>query len=90
MAIAIVYMRDYLVAQVLIVSSSTILVMILLGISHPLGDLANNYKELLNEYVIILIMDLLLCSSDPSLDIDARPMIGWCIVGILGLSISLS
>ena len=38
----------------------------------------------------MIVVDLLLFSSDPAVDLESRMLIGWAIIGILGLSIALS
>lgn len=43
----------------------------------------------MNEFVILIVMDMLLFASDPSLDLDQRLFIGYGIIGILGTSIFL-
>ena len=85
-----VFFTGQLVVQVLIVTLSTIVIMILLGNVHPFSVVSRNYSSLIGEFVILIIMDLLLFSSDPSLDLDQRIFIGYGIMGILGISIVMS
>lgn len=86
----VIYLNEYLVFQVLIIILSTILIMTNLGAAHPYAVVRRNYTSILSEFVIVLVMDLLLFSSDPSISLEARMMIGWAITGILGLSIAFS
>ena len=69
---------------------STIAIMILLGNAHPFSNVGRNYTTLIAEFVILIIMDLLLISSDPALDLEQRIFFGYGIIGILGLSIIMS
>ena len=73
-----------MVMQVELIIVSTFLVMALIGFVHPLRK---SIRVLIDEFVIILVMDLLFFSSDPAIDPDLRLYIGWGMIGILGLSI---
>ena len=64
--------------------------MTLLGYVHPFEVVRRNYTEIASESVILIVVDLLMCSSDPAVDLDSRMLIGWAIIGILGLSIAFS
>lgn len=86
----ILFLGDYLVLQVLLIELSTIYLMATLGSAHPYADIKRNYISILNEFVIVVIADLLLFSSDPALDGFTRLYLGWAIVGVLGLSILYS
>ena len=58
--------------------------MALVGFVHPVK---NSIKNLVDEFVIILVMDLLFFSSDPTIDPQIRLYIGWGLIAILALSI---
>ena len=66
----VVLMQEYLVYQVLIITLCTIAIMALLGNVHPFKVVRRNYTELASEFVIIIVMDLLLFSSDPAIEPD--------------------
>ena len=68
----------------------TIVVMAVLGGAHPYRVVKRNYVALVDEFIILVITDLLLFSSDPGVDADSREYLGWAIVGILGVSIIYS
>lgn len=44
----------------------------------------------MNEFVIVIVADLMFFASDLALDGSARQNLGWSIVGVLGLSIVYS
>ena len=88
--LAALFMHEFLVFQVLLVTLSTILIMALLGGAHPFKIVSRNYIGLISEFVIIVIMDLLLFSSDPAIEPESRGYLGWSIIGILGASIILT
>ena len=67
LAFTTVLMQDYLVMQTMSVILSSILITSVLGRVHPYKIVKNNYKEIINESVIILIMDLFLFYSDPTI-----------------------
>ena len=37
-----------------------------------------------DEYMILLLTDSLLISTDPALDVEARENLGWVLIGLLG------
>ena len=88
--IAMALFVKVLVFQAMSIVLSTILIMWLLGSYHPFKVVSRNYKEILSEFVIIVVMDLLLFSSDPALDVNSRALLGWAVIGIMGLSIIFS
>lgn len=69
---------------------STIAIMVLLGNKHPYLVVSRNYTELNSEFAIIIVMDLLLAASDPKLSGDSTEMMGFGIIGVMGLSILAS
>ena len=83
-------MADLVVIQVLIMTLSTIAIMILLGNAHPFSTVSRNYTSLISEFVIIIITDLLLISSDPDLDLYWRIDFGYGMIAILACTIILS
>ena len=90
LAVSAVILSDYLVLQVMGICLSSILITAVLGSAHPLKVVSNNYKEIGNEAVIILILDLLLFSSDPCVTPESRAYIGYAMIGVLGLSLCFS
>ena len=68
--IVTIFMVGQLVVQVLFVTMTTIAIMILLGNAHPFSQVSRNYTSLISEFAIIIMMDLLLISSDPALDLE--------------------
>ena len=86
----ILYMQDYLVVQIMVITLVTIAIMALLGYKHPFQIIRRNHQELASEFVIMVVLDLLMFSSDPAVSLASRMLIGWTIIGILGLSITLS
>ena len=83
-------MVKYLVLQVMAVILSSIMITAVLGSAHPYKIVKKNYIEIGNEMVIILIMDLLLFSSDPSVTPENRAYIGFAMIAILGISLFIS
>ena len=64
----ILYLNDFMIIQVMLISYSTIYIMAILGTVHPLNELRQNYYEILSETVIVFTLDLMLFSSDPSIE----------------------
>ena len=83
-------MKEYVVIQIMVITLCTIAIMTLLGNVHVFKVVRRNYTEIASEFVIIIVLDGLMFSSDPTVDGDNRIYIGWGIIGILGLSIALS
>ena len=73
-----------MVIQVLLISVMTIFVMTLIGFVKPEGE---PLSHLIDEFVVIIVLDLLFFSTDPVLDADMRIYLGWVLISILGLSI---
>ena len=73
-----------MVIQVLLISVMTIFVMTLIGFVKPEGE---PLSHLIDEFVVIIVLDLLFFSTDPVLDADMRIYHGWVLISILGLSI---
>ena len=78
------YLMDVMVLQTLLVAFSTIVVLALVGFVHPVE---NSLGQVIDEFVVIIILDLLFFSSDPALDPNMRLYVGWLMIGILGISI---
>lgn len=50
-----------------------------------------NYSNMASEFGLLIVIDLLLVCADPqAADIQARKMIGWTMIGILGIQIAVS
>ena len=61
--------------------------MAFLGFNKPYSDLSLNVRGIFDEYVILMVLDFLLISSNPVLDVEMRLDIGWCVIAILGATI---
>jgi len=61
--------------------------MALVGFVHPVRK---SLSQVIDEFVIILCMNMLFFSSDPVLDPDLRLYIGWGLIGILAMSITVN
>jgi len=81
---ASIFLKDAMVLQTLIIINSTFVIMALVGFVHPIR---NSVKNLIDEFVIILVMDLLFFSSDPMISPSIRLYIGWVLIAIVALSI---
>ena len=90
LAMTAVFMGEYLVYQTLIVVVSTIAIIAVLGFAHPFSIVWDNYTKIASESVIIFIMDLLLFSSNPTVDTMLRKIFGFCMIGTLGISLLFS
>lgn len=90
LVIALLFLNNFLVFQVLIVSLSTIFIMTVIGFARPFAVQSRNKTELASEMVILITCDMLLCASDPKIDPEARMILGWAIIGILGVQIITS
>ena len=73
-----------MVLQVLLLALSSIFITAHLGFAKPLNK---SFGHIIDEFVVILVLDLLFFTTDPLLDPDNRLMIGYVLIGILGLSI---
>ena len=79
-----IYLRNIMVVQVLILSVISIFLIALLGFIRPVRK---SFAQLMDEFVVIIVLDLLFFSTDPILDPDYRIYLGWVLIGLLGLSI---
>ena len=79
-----IYLMDVMVLQTLLIAISTVVVLALVGFVHPVE---NSLGQVIDEFVVIIILDLLFFSSDPALDPNMRLYVGWLMIGILGISI---
>ena len=59
--------------------------MTLIGIVHPYAEMHKNRMGMLTEFVILLVIDCLLCSTNPGLEPSARAHLGWTVIAILSL-----
>ena len=75
--------------QILILTLATIFVLIFLG-NHSLRPVRLNYARMASEFGLLVIMDLLLVCANSIVDTQARKMIGWTMIGILGTQIAVS
>ena len=66
------------------------MIMAVLGMAHPYSEVKKNYKMIGSEFVIVLIMDMLLFTSDPSTAASNRSYIGFAMIAALGISLFLS
>ena len=66
----------------------SIFLMTIFGNAHPYSETAKNRLGMLTEFVILLVIDVLLCSSNPGLDVSARSYLGWTVIAILSLTMA--
>ena len=90
MVFAIMFINEYTVYSMLLINIITIFVMNLLGSKHPLTPIKENYIAIFNEFVIIVMMDLMLITSLPTITVERKKGLGWSMVYILGISIAIS
>ena len=90
MVYAIVFINSMTVCSILLINIITIFVMNLLGSKHPLKPIKENYIAIFNEFVIIVMMDLMLITSLPTITVERKKGLGWTMVYILGISIAIS
>ena len=90
MVFAILFINEMTVYSMLLINIITIFVMNLLGTKHPLTPIKENYIAIFNEFVIIVMMNLMLITSLPTIEIERKKGLGWSMVYILGISIAIS
>ena len=61
----LILIEEAMVVQVTILTVQTIFVMMWLSNYHPYKELKRNSVSIMNEFLVIIIIDLLLFSSDP-------------------------
>jgi len=83
----ILFMQEYVVIQCLLVSVSSIILMAFVGYNRPSIYKGFNRGKIFDEYLVLLVMDCLLISSDPTLDTEMRIEIGYVLMGLLGVAI---
>ena len=86
-AVVTIYMMRMIVVQTLAIAISSIFVMSLAGFVRPFKK---SFVQLLDEYVALIVLDLLFFSTDPNLNPYIRLHIGWQLIAILGLSIAFN
>ena len=86
------YLQDYMVIQVSLMSLSTIYMMHILTSKQPYLDLRTNYgsQGLAGEVVILVVNDLFLFATDPQVIPDNREAIGFVIIAVVGLNITIT
>ena len=85
LAVIIMFAGHLLVVQMLVICLSSIFIMTWVGFIKPYREPKDNSRQLVSEFTILMITNFLLTSSIASIDIDARPMIGWAIIGTVVL-----
>ena len=85
LAVAIMRLGDNLVVQILIFCLSSIFLMTLIGNVHPYVEIHKNRLGMITEFVILLVIDCLLCSTNPGLEVSARGYLGFTVIAILSL-----
>ena len=80
----ILFLQEYLIIQCLLVSASSIALLVFMGFIKPRTDKSLNKRGMFDEYMILLVLDSLLISSDPALNVEARENLGWVLIGLLG------
>ena len=79
----IMLLGKFMVVQVLLTSLSSIVILTILGFAHPYADMQKNRVGMVSEFVILLVLDILLCTSDPALEVNARTKLGFIVIAIL-------
>ena len=90
MVYAIIFINEMTVCSILLINVITIFVMNLLGTKHPLKPIKENYIAIFNEFIIIMMMNLMLITSLPTIEVERKKGLGWTMVYILGFSIAIS
>ena len=54
-----------------------------MGFKKPSTNQSLNKRGMFDEYMVLLVTDSLLISSDPALDVEARENLGWVLIGLL-------
>ena len=90
MVYAIVFINSMTVCSILLINIITIFVMNLLGTKHPLLPIKENYIAIFNEFIIIVMMNLMLITSLPTIEVERKKGLGWMMVYILSISIAIS
>ena len=62
----------------------------LLGYTHPYGEIRKNYNSILSEAYVLVVLDFLLFSSNPAVTTYQRSLIGWGMIGVVGVQIATS
>ena len=81
----IMYLAEHLVLQCLIVSITSVFISALLGFDHPYKEISKNYKSIVSEAYVLIVLDLLLFSSNPTTTIYERSLYGWSMIGVVGI-----
>ena len=85
LAVTIMFASHLLIVQMQIICLSSIFIMTWVGFIKPYREPKDNSRQLVSEFTILMITNFLLTSSIASIDVDARPMIGWAIIGTVVL-----
>ena len=83
-------MQEQLILQVQSVFLSTVIIVAVLGMANPYLNVSFNKWTVVSEAVIIVTLELLLFSSDPSVPVDHRQNMGFGIITIVGLNIAIT
>ena len=90
MVLTILFIDNNLVVQILIFCLSSIFLMTLYGFVHPYAVMDKNKMGIITEFVILLVIDVLIRSSDPGIDVSARAYLGWSVIVILSVVLCYS
>lgn len=71
-------------------AASGIIIMTLLGVFRPFQEMKRNKIEMFSETVVLFMMDLLFIGSIPTLTPDARSILGFIQIVLLGVYILYS
>ena len=71
-------------------AASGFILMTLLGVFHPFQEMKRNKIEMFSETVVLFMMDLLFIGSIPTLTPDARSILGFVQIVLLGVYILYS
>ena len=79
--------REVMMMQVVVIILNTVFQMMWLDAYHPYKTVRRNYAESINEFVVIVVVDLLLFTSDPTLGSTQRSSIGIVIIVVISANI---
>ena len=87
----VLYLQEYMVAEVLLITQVTIFMISVLGTVHPLQNIRMNYNEMASEAIVIIVLDLLLVATDPTIEPEKKNKVfSLSIISIISLSILIS
>ena len=85
MVYTIMFLAENLVLQCAIVTLTSVFIASLLGFAHPYGDISKNFKSIVSEGYVLIVLDFLLFSSNPTTTVYERSLYGWGMIGVVGI-----